>query len=181
MSQGLVKAQPQGRDLQEHLASRIKQATTGGYNVSSWLGVEVGTQAYLVPLSHASEIFPFTPIHPVPYTEPWFLGIANLRGELTGIADVGLLMGQPAVTRSEQSLQNSKLLTFNPVLEVNAALLIDRLAGLKSVDAFVRAHTADAPSHPYLGTIYQDKEGKSWQELNLQNLAQSSEFLSIRQ
>ena len=40
---------------------------------------------YLFPLGHAGEIFPWTPPQPVPYTEPWFLGVANLRGGLYGV------------------------------------------------------------------------------------------------
>ena len=167
--------------LQERLARRIKEAAAGNYKVSSWLAVEVGVFSYLIPLSHSSEIFPYTPIHQVPYTQPWFLGVANLRGELVGVTDIGVLMGQAPVQRTEQMLQQVKMLTFNPVLEINAALLVDRLIGLKRVDSFSRAQPRAEFSPPYLGTVYFDKMGKRWQELNLQVLAKTNEFLSIRQ
>lgn len=174
-------AETAGSDLQERLARRIKEATLGNYKISSWLAVEIGASSYLIPLSHSSEIFPYAPIHPVSYTQPWFLGVANLRGELVGVTDVGVLMGQAPRARSEQMLQQVKLLTFNPILEMNAALLIDRLIGLKSVDSFVRAEPRAEFDAPYLGTVYFDKMGKRWQELNLQLLAKTKEFLSIRQ
>lgn len=83
-------------------------------------------------------------MQPVPYTKPWFLGIANLRGTLAGVIDLASLLGH-GVTRSEPALAESSLLAFNAALEVNAALLVDRLQGLRSADAFVR--TEPAPEH----------------------------------
>lgn len=165
--------------LQERLAARIKKAASERSNVSSWLAVEIGANSYLVPLSHASEIFPFAPIHPVPYAQAWFLGIANLRGELVGVTDIEQLLGLPAFQRSEQDLQNARLLTFNPALEINAALLIDKLVGLKSVEAFTRAQPPSSSQQEFMGMIYEDKSGRHWQEINLQKLTQLPAFLSI--
>ena len=61
-------------------------------------------------------------------------GVANLRGGLTGVVDLAGLLGEAPV-RTEQALSESSLLAFNAALEVNAALLVDRLAGLRGTDA----------------------------------------------
>ena len=87
------------------------------------------------------------------------------------------LGGQPL--RSEQALAATSLLVFNAALEVNAALLVDRLLGLRGLDAFVSAEAPADDATPFLGTIYLDAQGKRWQELNLQQLSQYPGFLSI--
>lgn len=166
------------RELQTRLANRLQAAKAEGSSVSSWLAVQTAGRRYLLPLAHSGEIFPWTGVQPVPYTQPWYLGIANLRGSLMGVVDLGALLGFP-VARTEQALLESSVLAVNPVLDVNAALMVDSLLGLRGTDAFVssEAPAEDAPG--YFGTLYTDPEGATWQELNLQVLAQSPVFLSI--
>ena len=49
--------------------------------------------------------------------------------------DLAALLGS-AQQRSEQVMAETSLLALNPALEVNAALLVDRLMGLRGIDAF---------------------------------------------
>jgi len=166
------------RELQARLASRLQAARSEGTSVSSWLAVESAGNFYLMPLGQSGEIFPWVPVQPVPYTQGWFLGVANLRGRLMGVVDLAGLLGAGAV-RSELTLAESSLLAFNAALDVNAALLVDRLAGLRGTDAFV-ASEPPAPGAPsFFGTTYIDSNGTRWQELNLQVLSQHPAFLSI--
>lgn len=166
------------RELQVRLASRLQAARSEGLSVSSWLAVEAAGQFFLLPLGQSGEIFPWTSIQHVPYTHQWFLGVANLRGSLVGVVDLAGLMGLPQ-QRTEQSLNDSSLLSLNAALEVNAALMVDRLAGLRGTEAFVSSEppAEDAPS--FYGTTYIDATGVRWQELNLQILSQHPAFLSI--
>lgn len=104
--------------------------------------------------------------------------MANLRGTLTGVVDLaGLLGGSPA--RPEQALFESSLLALNAALEVNAALLVDRLVGLRGAQAFVASEPPAAEAAAYWGNTYVDAQGTRWQELSLQALAQHPTFLSI--
>jgi twitching motility protein PilI len=166
------------RELQTRLASRLQAARTEGTSVSSWLAVESAGVFYLLPLAQSGEIFPWVSVQSVPYTHRWFLGVANLRGGLVGVVDLAGLLGSGTV-RTDQALAESSLLAFNAALDVNAALLVDRLAGLRGTDAFVSSEppAQDAPS--FFGTTYIDSSGKRWQELNLQILSQHPAFLSI--
>lgn len=166
------------KELQTRLAARLQQAKAEGVAVASWLAVESGTRHYLLPLAQSGEIFPWAGVQAVPYTQPWFLGVANLRGTLTGVVDLaGLLGGAPP--RQEQALLESSLLALNPALEVNAALLVDRLVGLRGAQAFVASETPQDEAAAYWGSTHIDAQGTRWQELNLQALAQHAAFLSI--
>ncbi|WCM87530.1 chemotaxis protein CheW [Acidovorax sp. NCPPB 3576] len=166
------------RELQTRLAARLQAARGEGVSVSSWLAVESAGRRFLLPLGQSGEIFPWGGVQAVPYTHAWFLGVANLRGSLIGVVDLAGLLGLPS-TRTEQTLADASLLAFNAVLDVNAALLVDRLAGLRGTEAFVSSEPPGDDAPPFYGTTYLDSQGVQWQELNLQALSQHPAFLSI--
>jgi twitching motility protein PilI len=167
------------RELQSRLASRLQAARTEGVQ-AAWLAVEAAGSRYLFPLTQSGEIFPFTATQAVPYTQAWFLGVANLRGGLFGVVDLGSYVGgQAPAQRSDASRAESRLVALNSLLEINCALLIDRLAGLRSLEAFSSSAAAPAGSPDYFGSGYTDANGAYWQEINLQALSQQPQFLSI--
>ncbi len=167
------------RELQTRLANRLQAARSEGVQ-ASWLAVEAAGTRYLFPLSQSGEIFPFASPHPVPYTQKWFLGVANLRGGLYGVVDLaGYVAGRAPAARTDAGRAESRLVALNASLEVNCALLSDRLAGLRNMDAFTSATEPPAGSPEYFGSGYTDAAGAHWQEINLHALAQQSQFLSI--
>ena len=166
------------RELQLRLASRLQAAKSEGALVSSWLAVELAGDPYLVPLSHAGEIFSWPVVQPVPYTQDWFLGVANLRGGLAGVIDLAHFMGAAPV-RTEQAMAETSLLALNSALEINAALLVDRLAGLRGTHSFESCEPPLENSPPFFGNVYRDGAGVRWQELDLQALSQHPAFLGI--
>lgn len=167
------------RELQTRLANRLQAARSEGVQ-ASWLAVEAAGIRYLFPLAQSGEIFPFASPQHVPYTQKWFLGVANLRGGLYGVVDLGGFVsgGAPAV-RSDAVRAESRLVALNAALEVNCALLIDRLAGLRNLDAFTSSSEPPEGSPAYFGSGYTDANGAFWQEINLQALSQQPQFLSI--
>lgn len=167
------------RELQSRLASRLQAARTEGVQ-AGWLAVEAAGRKYLFPLSQAGEIFPYTPTQVVPYTQDWFLGVANLRGGLYGVVDLAsYVSGQAPVQRSDAGRAESRFVALNQLLDLNCALLIDRLAGLRNTDAFVSSNGAPEGAPDYFGSGYTDASGAYWQEINLQSLSQQPQFLSI--
>lgn len=163
------------RDLQARLAARL-QAARGEQRGKSWLAVECSARGFLFPLREAGEIFTPAAILSVPHSQPWFLGVANLRGHLHGVVD---LAGFLRVKRSEASRDQARLVGFNPSFELNCALLVDRLAGLRG-EADLQAQPDDGAARPpFVGTRYTDPAGRSWQELNLGELAGDAAFLRI--
>lgn len=167
------------RELQSRLATRLQAARTEGVS-ASWLAVESAGAKYLFPLAQAGEIFPFASAQHVPYTHPWFLGVANLRGGLYGVVDLaGFVAGRTPAMRSDATRGESRLVALNSALEVNCALLIDRLAGLRNIEAFTSSSGPAEGSPGYFGSSYTDVNGVFWQEINLQALSQQPQFLSI--
>lgn len=167
------------RVFQSRLADRLQQARAAG-TAASWLAVEAGGLRLLFPLQHAGEIFPWQPLQRVPYTQPWFLGVANLRGGLFGVADIGAFVtGGDVPVRTEVAQLQCRLVALNPLLELNCALVVDRLLGLRNVDAFVASAEPPAGSPPYFGHTYTDAQGGTWQELNLQTLSLQPQFLGV--
>ncbi|HYD77732.1 chemotaxis protein CheW [Ramlibacter sp.] len=167
------------RELQTRLADRLQAARAEGVQ-ASWLAVEAAGVRYLFPLAQAGEIFPFAQPQHVPYTQPWFLGVANLRGGLYGVIDLAAFAsGRPPAMRTEAGRADSRLVALNAALEVNCALLIDRLAGLRNLEAFASSSEPAEGSPAWFGSTYTDAAGVQWQEINLQALSQHPQFLSI--
>ena len=167
------------RDLQTRLAERLQIARTQGV-APSWLAVEASGQKYLLPMTHAGEIFPWVATQAVPYTQNWFLGVSNLRGGLFGVVDLAsFVTGQALAVKTEFARKESRLIALNSALEVNCALLVDRLSGLRNQNAFIDFAEKSPDGPAFFGNRYIDKAGQTLQEINLQMLAQHAHFLTI--
>lgn len=167
------------RELQTRLASRLKAARTEEVS-ASWLAATVGERNCLFPLSQSGEIFPLTHIQAVPYAQPWFRGVTNLRGSLCGVVDLASFMGgHSSLAGLDPSQSDANVVTFNSALEINCALLVGGLAGLRKSDAFVTAESSPEGSPAYFGNQFVDRNGVLWQEINLQTLSRFPQFLSI--
>lgn len=168
------------RELQTRLAARLAQAKTEGV-AAGWLAVELQGQRFLMPLAQSGEIFPITSVQKVPYTYDWFMGVANLRGGLYGIVDLAsFITRMPQQRLFDGSIrEQARLIALNSDMDINCAVLIDRLGGLRSVSDFVSRESAPEGSPAYISAVYIDSAGQSWTELDLQQLASSTEFLGI--
>ncbi len=166
------------RELQGRLAERLQLARTEARS-ESWLALECAGQGFLVPLATAGEIFPVVPLQPVPHTQPWFLGVANLRGGLHGVVDLAAFVGLRAPLTAETVREQARLLALNASLGSHSALLVDRLAGLRSAEQ-LGAEPADGVARPrFAQRRWRDADGRSWQEIDLAALARHEQFLGI--
>ncbi len=167
------------RELQERLAGRLRAAQSLGASVA-WLAVKAGGANYLLPLGQAGEIFPVANLQTVPYVKPWFLGVLNIRGGLFGVIDFAqFVASETAASVATGVVAEPSVITINPMLEVNCALQVDNLIGLRGGDAFSASSSPPADAPIYFGNRFLDAEGGSWQEIDLRLLANSSQFLSI--
>jgi twitching motility protein PilI len=163
------------RDLQSRLAERLQAARTQARG-ESWLAIECGGRGLLLPLRDAGEIFALAPILPVPHSQQWFLGVANLRGHLHGVVDLAAFLG---VKTNEIGREQARLVGFSSSLDINCTLMVDRLAGLRS-DAELTPQADDGVPRPaFVGTRLRDASGRLWQELRLSGLANDDAFLKI--
>ena len=164
------------RDLQSRLAERLRAARSQ-VRGQSWLAIECGGRGFLLPLREAGEIFALAPIVPVPYTHPWFLGVANLRGHLHGVVD---LAGFLDIKTHDAGREQSRLVGFNQALNINCVLMVDRLSGLRSDDELTpEPPDLSAPRPGFAGANLRDASGRLWQELKLSALAGDEAFLKV--
>jgi twitching motility protein PilI len=167
------------RELQSRLAERLRAAKSEGASVA-WLAVRVGQGNFLLPLAQSGEIFQAASATPMPYAQPWLLGVVNLRGGLYSVVDLaGFIKSEAPAVRTEQAWGQARLITFNPELEINCALVVDALIGLRRQDVFTGVSGPPDGSPGYFGQRLTDAQGGYWQELNLQTLARNAEFLSV--
>lgn len=166
------------RDLQSRLAERLQLARTEA-RTAAWLALECAGLPVLVPLASAGEIFAPGALRPVPHTRPWFLGVANLRGGLHGVVDLAAFLGLRAPLAPDAPREQSRLLAFNPALGSQCAVLVDRLAGLRSADQMQPEPADDGPRPAFATTRWRDADGRRWQEIDLGLLARSEPFLAI--
>jgi twitching motility protein PilI len=158
------------RDYQRELAERLRQADSA--RSASKLGVQVGAQSWLVDLVEAGEVLPVPPITAVPLTRAWFRGVANVRGNLYSVVDFAAFLGAGVSAGGEQA----RLLLLGERFRSAAALLIDRSLGLRNP---AQLQAAGGEPGPWARARYADAEGRQWKELDLPQLAQHPDFLSV--
>lgn len=161
------------RDFQAYLATRLSDAALGRGAVS-WLGVEAGSESWLVDLSDGGEIVQASQLVPVPLTHPWFVGIANIRGNLYSVTDFSVFRGGRPIVQNA----NARLLLIGSRYGINAALLMSRMLGLKNPEDF----TPEAPDAgmPVWGMQrFADSQGKIWHKLSVRELLADKEFMNI--
>jgi twitching motility protein PilI len=170
------------RDLQSRLAIRLQQARTET-RAGSWLAVECAGLGLLVPLPSAGEIFPLTTLLAVPHTQPWFVGVANLRGGLHGVVDLAAFLGLRPPLAVDAPREHAQLLAFNPKQGAHCAILIDRLAGLRSPDQLTAVADSEAAAKNTKPAFalgqWRDADDRVWQEFDLGALARNEQFLAI--
>ncbi|MEO5771025.1 MAG: chemotaxis protein CheW [Burkholderiaceae bacterium] len=171
------------RELQTRLAERMQAARTQPRG-QSWLAVECRGHGLLLPLEQAGEIFAMSALLRVPHTQPWFVGVANLRGGLHGVVDLARFVGLGDRPLEAGARDQARLVALGVPLGLNVALLVDRLAGLRAIEqlqpdsgASDAAAAADRPA--FAPALWRDAQGRRWQALDLAALARDVRFLSI--
>jgi len=121
-----------------------------------------------------------TNLQTVPYARSWFRGVLNIRGGLYGVVDLAAFIATDTGTpRIEPAAQEPSVVTLNTALEVNCALQVDGLLGLRGAEAFASASSAEPGAPAYFGNQFLDSAGEQWQEIDLRILSQTPQFLSI--
>jgi twitching motility protein PilI len=154
------------RQYQEQLLERMQAARTSNGARAHQLGVEIGGARYLLDLVHAGEIVAVPALAAVPLTQPWYLGLANIRGTLVGVIDLARYLDDDAAPASVAGA--ARVITFAPALAFPGALLVGRVLGLR--------HAADMT--PQDGVL-RDADGNDWTPLDLAALAGDARFLSV--
>lgn len=160
------------REFQAHLATRLASASE--QSAAGLLGVQSGAEYWLLNLSDSGEIVPLTPLTSVPLTKHWFVGIANIRGNLYSVADFSAFQGKEATPQNT----SSRLLLVGTRHGNNAALLVTRMLGLRNVDA-LKPVAVDPAAPLWANRAYTDNDGRRWKMLNVRELLADEQFMEI--
>lgn len=162
------------RRYQAQLLERMHDAQSGNSTAGRALGVQFGASRCLLDLTQIGEIVPWAAPSAVPLARDWFLGLANLRGQLTGVIDFARYLDYPALAPAA----DSRIITLAPGLGLNCALLSERVLGLRKADEMRPAPLAhDAP--PWCVQQFLDQDGQLWSRLDLALLAREERFLQV--
>lgn len=156
------------RAYQEQLLEKMQAAKNGAGASVAQLGLGIGAARYLVDLAEVGEIVAPPPLTAVPLTQPWYLGLANVRGNLLGVIDLAAYLGLPAAPDVANAGATPRLALFAPKLGVNCALLASQVFGLRQAGAMERD-----------GDTLRDTDGNVWTPLSLAALVQEERFLHV--
>ena len=136
------------REFQLSVAERLRTASAHAA-LASKLGFQVGGENWFVSLHHVSEVIPVPQSVQVPLTNPWFRGVANIRGNLYGIVDFASYQGGDPIA----SGMERRVILISDRLLGGSGLLVSRMLGLRNPEQFsVASKPAEAAHHLRHGT-----------------------------
>jgi twitching motility protein PilI len=118
------------------------------------IGFRVGSRLLVSGIDEISELLAVPSLTPVPGTQPWLLGVANVRGNLVPVIDFArFLFGE----RTQHS-DRSRLLVVRQG-GGSVALLVDEVLGQRTVDAEQRQQ-AQEEADPRLARFVDNRVGE---------------------
>ena len=163
------------REFQSDLMQRMRAVSSGGQAHANRLGVVAGQDHWLIDLREASEIVPVGAITPVPFTRDWFLGLANVRGNLISVVDLARFNGQPPTPIDKQS----RIVVFAPSLAFNGGVLVSGVLGLRAIREMREREADAAQATPWSPRSHVDAGEQVWAELDLSLLIRDQRFLHV--
>ncbi len=165
------------QSFQQELANRLASKTAAQVE-SSRLGLACGGERFLIRLGDAAEVVAVPPIAAVPLTQPWFLGLANIRGNLYSVVDFAAFIGREAIVAHGTGGQ-SRLILFGPRAgDLKAGIVVQGVLGLRNLAELTA--TPPEPNAPaWYGQRWLDADGGTWQEIELARLVVDPAFLRV--
>ena len=155
------------RKFQQGVIDRLQTQDHADDHVAT-LGVEIAGQNWLVSMSDIGGVLLPPPLTPVPFTKPWFLGMANVRGTLYGVTDMAAYQQKGAASGTSAN----RVLLVAERHAFNAALLVDRVLGLRNAQTWTR-------SDEQAQIQYRDGQGNPWYKLDMAGLLGRPDFVQI--
>lgn len=160
------------RDFQKSILDKLDLVKDDADSTSiSYLGVEISGRNVLVNLLDITETLVVADIEPIPLVKPWFLGVTNVRGVLYAINDLGQLLDNNFTEISS----STRMLLVNEDIVSNVGVLVDRLIGLRSLEALKQRKQSEH-AICFKQESYEDEDGKVWYIFDCERLVNSKEF-----
>ncbi|HEX6793637.1 MAG TPA: chemotaxis protein CheW [Casimicrobiaceae bacterium] len=161
------------RSFQKELATRLASKTAAQVE-SSRLCIACGERRFLIRLGEAGEVIALPPIVPVPLTKAWFLGLANIRGNLYSVIDFAAFLGDPRIPLTSLS----RLVLLSARGGESAGIVVERVLGLRNLAQF-SPQDSDAAAPAWQVAAWRDADGVVFREIDLGMLARDQAFLQV--
>ena len=155
------------REFQQGLLDRMEVQVQKGNQVAT-LGILIGKENWLVDMADISEVLAVPKLTTVPLTKSWYSGVANVRGNIYSITDLGAYMeyGQTALN------VQSRVLLIGQKFNINSGLLVSKVLGLRNASEWLSSEKNGL-------LTFQDGTGLKWNKLDIKQLLQQPEFIQI--
>jgi twitching motility protein PilI len=184
------------RQFQQALAERMRKASPVSA-AGTRLGVLADERRWLIPIDQVGEILPLPVLTPVAMTPAWFAGLANVRGNIISVVDLGLFQRRGDALASPSA---GHLVLLAERLGSQCGLLVQEVLALKRLEVLQRVDSPDeskAQAHlgaedaPWLVGSYREPSEDStanalhgsprglWHEIDLVRLCTSGRFLGL--
>jgi twitching motility protein PilI len=154
-------------------STSVPQRTTSR-NLWSGVAFRVGTTTLVAAMGDVVEVLTYPDLSVVPYTCAWVRGIANIRGRLLTVVDLGgYLLGRltPVSKRTRVMVAECR--------GVYSGLVVDEVMGLRHFpqEVFVTELSGIAPAlRPHVHQGFR-ADGDQWGIFRLSSLVESPQFL----
>ena len=160
------------------LAKRGNKAYSSAENEQNrWSGVafELMGQQFIAPLGEVSEVIHPNQFTPIPHTQNWVKGLANIRGRLLAVSDLHhFIAGEAAEYTTKQ-----KILCVNHGSHY-FGVVVDHVQGIQHLNKanfFAQNDRLDARFMPYCeGCFLQNNQ--LWNVFLLSRLLKNSEYMN---
>jgi len=160
------------RDYQRTLSARLLNPQSAPSAI--WLGIESGGHSWLLDLADVGETMPRPQLHPVPLTQPWLLGVTNIRGDLHTLIDLGMFAGHAAATVTAQS----RVVLVAARHRMFCGFLVDRVSGLFRADQFLEPASGKTGQN-WLQTVEHAETRETWLRPGIPAMLKTTVFLNI--
>ncbi|HEX7381064.1 MAG TPA: chemotaxis protein CheW, partial [Nevskiaceae bacterium] len=141
-----------------------------------WTGIALRVRArwILIPRTEVREILLRPRLTRVPGAKPFLIGVANLRGALLPVTDLGALWGEAVVPEHHRQ----RVVVLNS-RHIPAGFLVDEVGGYRRFapadQHHDRIHEVGVPSEWLLGAFARDAQ--TWPVLSLHRVVRSAAFV----
>jgi twitching motility protein PilI len=140
-----------------------------------WEGIQflISGTTLVASLKDVREILNFPAVlTPIPGTQPWMLGIANIRGTLLPVIDLQRFTGGKAIATDK----HSRVLVFDHN-GVRAGLLVGEVRGMHhfSEDQHAKPPQLAGPLNSYISEAFH-ADGRDWPVFDIGMLMESPDF-----
>lgn len=139
------------------------------------IGFRLAGRTYVAPMTEVDEVLTLPAYTKVPGVKAWLNGIANIRGRLLAVIDLGAMLGYQPCGKSSKA----RLLSIKKN-DLYSGVIVDEVLGLLTFSSQekVEPNALDAVDHAYVKGAF-EKDGEHWAVFSFYQLAESSDFLNV--